>query len=104
MSNCTICSRLNEAKKVVCGGASSACQLGSTYAAAAYAAVCAWVAGLVISEALLLKTFFISLGILIGSAFSDFFKKHRVLVFFVMIGSLVLFLYKAISEIDEDEF
>ncbi|MGN1014247.1 MAG: hypothetical protein ACI4PM_02695 [Butyricicoccus sp.] len=103
MKNCPVCSRMAAVGETITAFLGGACKEGGAAAAAAYAAVVAWIGGLVISEALLLKTFFVSVGILIGAAFSDFFKKHRWLVVFVLIGSVALFLYKAIADMEEDD-
>ena len=102
MNNCKICSRLCEAKQTLCSGADGMLRQGSAWMAAAYAAICTWIAGIVISEAMLVKTSLIAAGVIIGATFSDFFKKHRILVGFVMLASFALFVYKVISELDEE--
>lgn len=71
--------------------------------AAVYAAVIAWLSGLVISEATLVKTFLVSVGIVIGATFSDFIKKHRRFFLLVAVAALAAFLYKTLTELDDDE-
>lgn len=51
----------------------------------------------------------LSIGIAIGAGFSDFFRKHRWAVVFVIAFSVVLFLYHAVKlmvsmEASEDDF
>ena len=47
-----------------------------------------------LSEVCILKMMLLSLGILIGTTFSDFFKKHRKFVIVAFLFSVVLFVYK----------
>lgn len=54
----------------------------------------------VLSEVFVLKMMLISFGVLIGTAFSDFFKKHRGLVFCAFLASVALFVYKALQLVD----
>lgn len=58
----------------------------------------------ILSEIFVLKMMLISLGILIGTMFSDFFKKHRTAVIVVFFVSLALFMYKVfqlVAELDD---
>lgn len=104
MNNCPVCSRVLAMKDVVCEVLSATSEKTSVCVTAVYAAVAAWLSSLVISEALLVKTCLISVGVLIGATFSDFFKKHRWLVAFLALASLALFVYKAIADLEDDEF
>ena len=54
----------------------------------------------VLSEVFVLKLMLISFGVLIGTAFSDFFKKHRGFVIFAFVASVALFVYKTIQLVD----
>ena len=54
----------------------------------------------VLSEVFVLKLMLISFGVLIGTAFSDFFKKHRGFVVFAFVASVALFVYKTIQLVD----
>ncbi len=54
----------------------------------------------VLSEVFVLKMMLISFGVLIGTAFSDFFKKHRVFVVCAFLASVALFVYKTIQLVD----
>ena len=81
----------------------AAAEKTGAWMAAVSAAVAAWLSGLVISEAMLVKTFLISIGILIGATFSDFFKKHRWLIALLGLTTLAVFLFRVISELDEEE-
>ncbi|MDO5548479.1 MAG: hypothetical protein Q4F79_08345 [Eubacteriales bacterium] len=103
MNNCPACSRILAMKDVLLDGVTTASGKTNACLAAAYAAVVAWLSSLVISEAVLVKTCLISLGVLIGATFSDFFKKHRWLVAFVALASLALFVYKVIADMEEDD-
>ncbi len=63
-------------------------------------------ANFVLSEVCVLKMMLVSLGILIGTLFSDFFKKHRNLVVVAFLISVALFVYKAFQLVgswDESE-
>lgn len=103
MNDCKICNQAMELADTVINAASGSIDKGGALIAAAYAAVAAWVGGLVLSEAALIKTFFLSLGIFIGAMFSDFFKRHKWLTVFVILGTAALFCYKVLAEIDDDE-
>lgn len=103
MNNCPVCSRIAELKDTILDTMTVASGKTNAYVAAVYAAVVAWLSSLVISEALLVKTCLVSFGILIGATFSDFFKKHRWLVALVALASLALFVYKVISDLEEDD-
>ena len=54
----------------------------------------------VLSEVFVLKLMLISFGVLIGTAFSDFFKEHRGFVIFAFVASVALFVYKTIQLVD----
>ena len=58
-------------------------------------------ANFVLSEVCVLKMLLISFGILIGTLFSDFFKKHRKLVVVAFLVSVALFIYKAFQLVDD---
>ena len=103
MKDCPFCSGVCEWKDSAVQVMSSAAQKTGVWLAAAYAAAVAWLSSLVISEALLVKTCLVSLGILIGATFSDFFKKHRWLVALLGLTTLTLFVYRVISELDDEE-
>ncbi len=67
--------------------------------------VSAAVRSYLLSEVCIFKMMLISFGLLIGATFSDFFKKHRIILFVAFLGSAALFLYKAfqmLEEIDEE--
>lgn len=103
MENGRICACVSEYGKSIAGMLNQALAKGGEGAAAIYAAVIAWLSGLVISEAMLVKTFLLSVGIVIGATFSDFVKKHRGFFLLVAIAALAAFLYKTFSELDDDE-
>lgn len=60
-------------------------------------------ANFVLSEVCVLKMMLISFGILIGTLFSDFFKKHRKLVVIAFLMSVGLFVYKAFQLVEDWE-
>ncbi len=103
MNKSAICNQIMEIGEILIGLGSRSIDKGGALAAAAYAAVATWFGGLVLSEAAIIKAFFLSLGVLMGAAFSDFFKKHKGLVLFVLIGSAILFCYKVLTEMEEAE-
>lgn len=55
----------------------------------------------VLSEIFVLKMMLISLGILIGTIFSDFFKKHRTFVVIAFLASVALFMYKVFQLVED---
>lgn len=75
------------------------------YAAAGYSVAHSHISALlnrfVLSEIFVLKMMLISLGILIGTMFSDFFKKHRTIVIVAFLASVALFMYKVFQLVEE---
>ena len=75
------------------------------YAAAGYSVAHNHISALlnrfVLSEIFVLKMMLISLGILIGTMFSDFFKKHRTIVIVAFLASVALFIYKVFQLVEE---
>lgn len=102
MKDCPFCSRVCACKDTALQYVTAAAEKTGAWMTAVYAAA-AWLSGLVISEAMLVKTFLISIGILIGATFSDFFKKHRWLIALLGLTTLAVFLFRVISELDEEE-
>ncbi len=56
-----------------------------------------------VSDTCILHALLITLGIIIGMIFSDFFKKHRKLLIVTFIASAALFVYKAYRLMQEWE-
>ena len=77
------------------------------YAAAGYSVAHSHISALlnkfVLSEIFILKMMLISLCILIGTMFSDFFKKHRTIVIVAFLASVALFIYKVFQLVGELE-
>ncbi len=103
MENNGICARVCEYGKYITGALNQGLAKGGEGIAAIYAMVIAWLSGLVISEATLVKTFLVSVGIVIGATFSDFIKKHRRFFVLIAIAALAAFLYKVFTELEDDE-
>ncbi|MDO5784867.1 MAG: hypothetical protein Q4P20_07365 [Eubacteriales bacterium] len=83
------------------GDAQTAVRAGCDFAQSRISSL---LANFVLSEVCVLKMMLISFGILIGTLFSDFFKKHRKLVVVAFLVSVALFVYKAFQLIgDWDE-
>ena len=57
----------------------------------------------VVSEVCVLKFMLISFGVLLGTVFSDFFKKHRKFVVIACIASVALFVYKTFQLMEDWE-
>ena len=55
-----------------------------------------------ISDGALYRTMLVSFGVLIGTMFSDFLKKHKALIACITLASAALMLYRIFSELDED--
>lgn len=55
-----------------------------------------------ISDGTLYRTMLVSFGVLIGTAFHKFFRKHKALVACVALASAALVLYRILSGLDED--
>lgn len=103
MKDCPFCSHVCAYKDTALQYITAAAEKTGAWMAAVSAAVAAWLSGLMISEAMLVKTFLVSIGILIGATFSDFFKKHRWLIALLGLTTLAVFLFRVISELDEEE-
>ncbi len=105
MDNCRICGCLSEFGTMIADGWNTIVAKGGAGLAGVYAAAIAWLSGLVFSEAVIIKTFLLSVGILIGATFSDFVKKHRAFFVFAALVALSAFLYQVfIAMQDDDEF
>ncbi|MGN1031802.1 MAG: hypothetical protein ACI4PQ_09395 [Butyricicoccaceae bacterium] len=55
-----------------------------------------------ITDGALYRTMLVSFGMLIGTAFSKFLKKHKALIACITLASAVLFLYRILSDLDDD--
>lgn len=103
MKDCPFCSQICTCTNQVRQYLTMATEKTGTWLMAVYAAAAAWLSGLVISEAMLVKTCLVSLGIFIGATFSDFFKKHRWLVALLGLTALAVFVFRVVSDLDEEE-
>lgn len=55
-----------------------------------------------ITDGAIYRTMLISFGVLIGTMFSDFLKKHRAFVACITLASAVLMLYRILSELERE--
>ena len=68
---------------------------------AAYDHIVPFINKYLLSEVCILKMMLLSLGVLIGATFSDFFKKHRKFVIIAFLFSVALFVYKVFQMFGE---
>ncbi|MDO4174488.1 MAG: hypothetical protein Q4D42_06960 [Eubacteriales bacterium] len=103
MRHCSFYQKANQYRDM----AASKLDDARAYAAVGYDAAHSRISSLlnsfVLSEVFVLKMMLISFGILIGTMFCDFFKKHRGIIFVAFIASVALFIYKAFQLVDELE-
>ncbi|MCD8357293.1 MAG: hypothetical protein LUE11_12100 [Clostridia bacterium] len=103
MKNCPLCQKAGQYRAIAASKFGDARE----YAAAGYSIAQSHIAALlgrfVLSEVFVLKMMLISLGVLIGTMFSDFFKKHRAIVIVAFLASVALFVYKTFQLISDLE-
>lgn len=103
MKNCSFYQKANQYRDI----AASKFDDAREYAAVGYGIAQNHISSLlsrfVLSEVFVLKMMLISLGVLIGTMFSDFFKKHRAIVVVAFLASVALFVYKAFQLVGEWE-
>lgn len=103
-TNCPLCKKADEYRAAAAAQVQPVCDIAKAACGKLLDRISDYLTNSV-SETCIFKVMLISFGLLIGSACSNFFKKHRNILFVACIASVVLFFYKVyqlMSEWDEE--